>query len=189
MAELCRNCGKEYEVRVASPEEPYFYTESGLPYIRLIGIPVYSCAKCKAESAEIPQLEVLHGLIAKYILLTPLPMTGAEVRFLRKEARLKPQEFAEKLGVEPRTIPNWEKSEKLSRQVDVLIRVSTISELWQGDERADMLSQLAELLKYPWEPAEEEAGAERTAEQAIADLTADNVAYGLNANHEWGMAA
>jgi DNA-binding transcriptional regulator YiaG len=187
MADICRNCEREYDVRMASWEEPYSYTESGLPYIRLINIPVYRCADCSVESADVPNIDELHKLIAKDIILTPLPISGIELRFLRKEAYLKPQEIAERLGVEPRTITNWEKAPKLSRQSDLLIRLTIVSELWAGNERTEVLKQLADLVKYEWEPESDAPVPEP--EQGIADLIADNVAYGLDQNHQWGIAA
>ena len=115
-------------------------------------------------------------------------MSGAELRFLRKEARLKPQEFADRLGVDARTVPNWEKSPKLSRQVDILVRLTTVGELWHGEERAKVLEQLTDLVKYEWEPSADTAQ-EAIPEEGIAALAADNVAYGLNENCEWGIAA
>lgn len=189
MANICRGCEKEYEVRTASWEQPYFYTEIGLPNIRLINIPVYFCPTCEVESADIPNMDSLHKLIAKDIILTPLPISGEELRFLRKEAALRPQEFADRLGVEPRTVANWEKASKLSRQVDLLVRLTTVSELWNGEERTEVLEQLADLVKYEWEPSEDTDGQGEEAEQDIAALAADNVAYGLNENHQWRMAA
>src|SRR5689334_19465658 len=98
MENICPSCGAEYQIRDATYEAPYYYNESGLPNIRLVNIPVYSCASCGVESANIPNMDGLHRLIAKDIILTPLPMTGAELRFLRKEANLKPVEFSELIG-------------------------------------------------------------------------------------------
>jgi DNA-binding transcriptional regulator YiaG len=155
MPDVCHNCGSEYEVREASIERPYNYTESGLPNIRLVGISVFSCATCAVESADIPDMNGLHNLIAKDIILTPLPMTGYELRFLRKETRIRLKEFAEQLGVDPKTINNWETSEKLNKQTDVTVRMLVATELWDGFELHKTLRQLRELAKYSWEESEE----------------------------------
>src|SRR3989442_1334438 len=98
MANSCYRCSKPYEVWKATPQRPYQYTESGLLNIQLIGVTVYSCPNCQIDSADIPNLDGLHDLISRDIILTPLPMTGAELRFLRKETRLKLKDFAERLG-------------------------------------------------------------------------------------------
>jgi DNA-binding transcriptional regulator YiaG len=156
MPEICHNCGREYEVREASIEQPYHYTESGLPNIRLVGISVLSCAACAVESADIPDMDGLHNLIAKDIILTPLPMTGRELRFLRKEIRLKPKDFAEQLGVDPKTTNNWENSERLNKQNDVAVRMLVATELWDGIDLHKTLRQLKELAKYSW--GEDEVG-------------------------------
>ena len=185
MTDTCKKCGKEYQVRIASQEEPYHYTESGLPYIRLENIPVYSC--CGVESADIPDMDKLHKLIAEDLILTPRPMTGLELRFLRKEALLKPQDIAERVGIDPKTVLNWEKMESANRHADILIRILVTTELWRGAERSKILEQLAELARYTWEPEPVNESAAEPVEKEIAQLAADNVAYGLNASHQWSM--
>jgi len=186
MTDTCKTCGKEYEVRVASRDEPYFYTESGLPNIRLINIPVYSC--CGVESADIPNMDGLHKLIAEDLILTPRPISGIELRFLRKEALLKPQDVADRLGVDPKTVLNREKVDSVDRQTDLLMRVLVTSELWQGLKRIRILEQLSELARYTWETDEAEVEQESVGDD-IAQLAFDNVSYGLNASHQWGIFA
>ena len=183
MSDLCRKCERPLEIWEASVDHPYQYTESGLPNVRLAGITVYSCPNCEADSADIPNLDGLHDLISRDIILTPLPMTGAELRFLRKEARLKPKQLAERLGVDPKTISNWESSDKLSRQVDIPVRVLIAGALWEGKEVLPILQQLSDLLKYGWDEPWEET------EQDIAKLAADNTILGIDEHRQWGMAA
>jgi DNA-binding transcriptional regulator YiaG len=186
MTDTCKKCGKEYEVRIASEQQPYHYTESGLPYIRLENIPVYSC--CGVESADIPDMDKLHKLIAEDLILTPRAMTGLELRFLRKEAMLKPQDIAERVGIDPKTVLNWEKAESASRYAELVFRLLVTTELWQGPKMVKILEQLAELARYTWEPEPvNEAASEQPVEEDIAQLAADNVAYGLNASHQWSM--
>lgn len=155
MSDTCHNCGRAYEIREASFEEPYNYTESGLPHVRLVGIRVYSCADCGVESADIPDMDGLHSLIAKDIILTPLLMLGREFRFLRKETRLNLKEFAEQLGVDPKTISNWENSEKLNKQTDVTVRMLVAAVLWDGIELHKTLRQLRELARYSWDESDD----------------------------------
>jgi Predicted transcriptional regulator len=173
---LCPKCNRPYEVSEATFDHPYQYSESGLSGIQLIGVTVYSCPNCEVESADIPHMNCLHNLIAKDIILTPLPMSGKELRFLRKETNLKPKEFAERLGVDPKTIGNWETSDKLSRQVDTLVRLFVSMELWQGQDMIKTLEQLADLLKYDWE---------EEADLSVAQLALVNTILGLNDKQEW----
>jgi DNA-binding transcriptional regulator YiaG len=186
MTDTCKKCGKEYEVRIASAEQPYHYTESGLPDIRLENITVYSC--CGVESADIPHMDALHKLIAQDLILTPRPMTGLELRFLRKEAMLKPQDIADRVGIDPKTVLNWEKAESVSRYADLVIRLLVTTELWHGPKMVEILEQLAELARYTWEPEPVEDAAEESVEKEIAQLAADNVAYGLDpASNQWNI--
>lgn len=186
MSNLCHSCERNYEVWEASIEHPYRYTESGLNNIWLAGVAVYSCPNCELGSADIPDLEGLHDLIAKDIILTPLPMTGAELRFLRKETKLKLKDFAERLAVDPKTIGNWESSDQLNKQTDVTIRVLVIAALWEGDELFKTLVEFAQIAKYSWEEPQPEA---ETTDKAIDQLAAENTILGLNEAHEWGIAA
>jgi DNA-binding transcriptional regulator YiaG len=179
---VCQNCERPYEEWTSSVEQPYHYTESGLPGIGLAGITVHSCPNCGVEAADIPDLDGLHDLISKDIVLTPLPMTGQELRFLRKETRLKPKEFAERLGVDPKTIVNWEALEKLNRQTDFTVRILVATELWEGDILTDVVSSLAEIAKYGWEDDE-------GIEEDIAQLAQENTVLGLNADQHWDIAA
>jgi DNA-binding transcriptional regulator YiaG len=186
MSNICDNCERPFETWTASIGHPYRYTESGLDDIWLEGVTVYSCPNCEVDSADIPDLEGLHKLIAKDIILTPLPMSGAELRFLRKETKLRLKDFAERLAVDPKTISNWETSDHLSKQTDVTIRVLVIAALWAGDELFKTLVEFAEIAKYSWEGLQSEA---EESDKEIEQLAEENTILGLNEAHEWGMAA
>ena len=186
MSNICNNCERSFETWIASAEHRYHYTESGLDNIWLEGVTVYSCPNCEVESADIPDLEGLHKLIAKDLILTPLPMTGVELRFLRKETKLKLKDFAERMGVDPKTINNLEKSVQLNKQTDVTVRVLVIGALWQGEEQIKALIEFADIAKYSWEGLQPEA---EQSDKEIEQLAAENTILGLNEAHEWGMAA
>jgi DNA-binding transcriptional regulator YiaG len=182
MSNTCNNCERPFETWIASAEQRYHYTESGLDNVWLEGITVYSCPNCEVESADIPDLEGLHRLLAKDIILTPLPMRGAELRFLRKETKLKLKEFAEILEVDPKTINNLEKVAHLNKQADVSVRILVISVLWKGEELIKTLTEFAQIVKYSWEDSE-------SLEKGINELAAENTILGLNESHEWNLAA
>lgn len=126
----------------------------------------------------------LHKLLAKDIILTPQSMSGLEFRFLRKQARLKPAELAELLGVEPRTITNWERSESLTRQTDIAVRVLLSNRLWSSQEWVDVVSQFAEMAGYAWDEVLEDSS--EGLGQDISELVAQNVSFGLD-GQVWSM--
>ena len=152
----CDLCKGEITQRKSTYEHPYHYTESGLPNVFLVNIDVYSCPSCDVEVADIPRMNELHLMLAKELLLKPVATTGDEFRFLRKEARMKPKEFAERIGVDAKTVLNWEKSEALSRQNDVTIRFLVATELLQGKELQVVISLLGDLTETIWSEPEEQ---------------------------------
>jgi DNA-binding transcriptional regulator YiaG len=183
MSDICQNCERPFEVWEASTEHPYHYKESGLANILLTDITVYSCPNCGVASAEIPDLDGLHNLIAKDILLTPLPMSGQELRFLRKETRLKLKDFAERMGVDPKTVNNWEASESLSKPVDFTARVLTASLIWKKHEMINMFIEIGKLAQYGWETEVSE-----NIDQDIAQLAEQNTVLEYE-EHRWKLAA
>lgn len=127
----CDICNGKLQHRKSTYENPYHYTECGLSNILLIDVDVYFCPECEVEVAEIPRPKGLHLLLAKEILMKPAPMTGEEFRFLRKEIEMKPKEFANLVGVDPKTVTNWENLPALSRQNDVTVRFVVAERLEQ----------------------------------------------------------
>jgi DNA-binding transcriptional regulator YiaG len=180
MINICHGCERPYEVFEATVVNPYHYTESGLENWWLAGIDVYSCPNCESLSAEIPDIDGLHELMAKNILLTPFSMTGPELRFLRKETKLRLKDFAERLGVDPKTITNWEASERLNKTTDLTVRVVVATVLWAGNVRREVLDQIAGLTQY--------GDFMDQLEQDIAELAKANVEAGIPTSH-WEIAA
>jgi transcriptional regulator with XRE-family HTH domain len=182
--DVCQQCEKPYLVRESSFERPYEYVESGLQWVRLVGIQVYSCAACDVESADIPQLDFLHNMLAKEIVLRPIAMGGREFRFLRKEMGKKPKEMAEQFGVDPKTITNWEASEKLGRQTDLTMRMLAALDLWKGEELADVIDAISSLVSYNWgsDPSEPS-----NVSADISRLAGENIAFGVGGCQTWQM--
>ena len=79
--EKCWKCGNDLSV---IKDQPYQYKESGLDFVYLIGILQYKCV-CGETFVEIPRINELHLLIGKNIVCKKELLTGAEVKFLRKE--------------------------------------------------------------------------------------------------------
>lgn len=109
--EKCSKCDGVLET---IKDRPYHYTESGLDYVWLIGVLQYKCKKCGEMSVEISRVNDLHLLIGKNIVCKKELLTGAEVRFLRKEIGMKSKDMAAALSIEPETYSRWENGKQSS---------------------------------------------------------------------------
>lgn len=181
--DICHSCNRPYEVWKSTREHPYLYTESGLSQVQLGGVTVYSCPSCNIQSADIPDMDGLHLLLAKELIVRPIAMSGEELRFLRKETRMTPKTFAERVGVDPKTVSNWENAEELSKQTDIALRFVIASELFRDKELDGVLEALSENVKFSWEPgrAQDESAA------GMRELMEFNTIYGLG-TPEWQTA-
>ena len=92
--EKCEECGANIKQRTATMKTPYSYGLSGLSGIRLSGILVCRCSRCKSEYPIIPRIVELHSVIAEHLIGKPELLKGEEIRFLRKNAGFAQNEFA-----------------------------------------------------------------------------------------------
>ena len=93
----CTRCGDDDVEMVdwlATIKQPYRYSFSGVSNVFLSGIRVYNCPQCNTELPLIPKIEELHDLIARQIAQKPTPLTGEEIKFLRKNAGFPAAKFA-----------------------------------------------------------------------------------------------
>lgn len=107
------------------PNQTYHYekTLSGLDNVYLENITVECCPVCGDISPIFHRIKEIHKTIARAIALQPVPLHGADIKFLRKERRLKAKEFAVLLRVDVATLSRWENDEQtLSSQSDALVR-------------------------------------------------------------------
>lgn len=117
----CEQCKIPMEIL---SDQRYQYTESGLDNVYLEGISVYVCPYCETKVAQIPKIEQLHDLIGRALAAKPAPLTGAEVRFLRKNLGISARKWAEMIGVDPATLSRWESGgQKCSASLDLLVRL------------------------------------------------------------------
>ena len=144
----CEQCGTDRAKRTASMTRPYRYTWSGLGNVLLVGIPVYVCKKCGSEIPVIPKVDQLHRLILKVLMHKPSHLTGAELRFLRKQAEYAAHEFAALLGVSPEHLSRVENGRvPVSAQVDKLARA-----IIRVSENKDVKDVLLRVVKSLGEP-------------------------------------
>ena len=99
----------------------YHYTECGLTNVWLAN--GYAIRKTKyGEGVSIHDVDGLHRALARALSNKP-NLTGAEVRFLRKEMGLSQRGLGELLGVTDQSVALWERKGRLPRTADRLLRL------------------------------------------------------------------
>lgn len=122
----CETCGGPTRKRAVAPERPYYYAIGGLPQFPLTsGVTVYECPKCRAEAVTLEAPGETNRRIARTLLWKPAPLTGDELRFLRKHAGYSAQDFAELISVDPAYLSRFEngKHAQLGRGTERLARL------------------------------------------------------------------
>lgn len=121
----------------------YRYKECGLPNIRLAnGYTVRNTPYGK--SVSIADVEGLHRAIGKALVAKPA-LTGAELRFLRKELDWSQRMLATFLGVTEQSVSLWERKGNIPPAAERLTRLLYIEHV-KGDvkvrESVEALAQL-----------------------------------------------
>jgi putative zinc finger/helix-turn-helix YgiT family protein len=110
--------------RKATPDAPYHFLGSGLPNVYLLGIKYKVCKICGSQSADIPAIKQLMKVIGKALVESDAPLTGPEIRFLRKRLGKKSSDFARLVGVTVEQVSRWENGHNPpERSADKLIRI------------------------------------------------------------------
>lgn len=120
----------------------YHYESCGLPDVWLLnGYQTHETPY--GDGISIDNIEGLHRAIAHSIINSASKMTGAELRFLRKELDLSQKRLGAMLGVEDQTVANWEKgtpTSMASRFIKVIASAQLNSK--QVQQLIDELSEL-----------------------------------------------
>lgn len=99
----------------------YHYTEGGLMNVWLAN--GFTVRKTKhGEGVSIHDVDGLHRALAQALANKPR-LTGAEVRFLRKEMGLSQRGLGELLGVTDQAVALWERKGRLPKTADRLLRL------------------------------------------------------------------
>ncbi len=116
----CPMCSREMKRKTGK----YRYTESGLDNVYLLGVEIYKC-HCGETAVSIPAIMELHKIIGTALIKKDRPLTGKEIRFLRKNIGMSAKGFAEVLGIDRSTLSRWENDNQvLSATNDRLIRLA-----------------------------------------------------------------
>lgn len=118
------SCEHDIQERKATSQRPYHFIDSGLPNVYLVGVTYRVCEKCGKHSADIPAVKQLLNVIARAIVENESPLTGAEIRFLRKRVGKRASDFAKIIGVSAEQVSRWENGHNPpEHSADRLIRV------------------------------------------------------------------
>lgn len=145
----CDICDAPMRERRATAKAPYYYVLGGLPHVGLVGITVYECPG-HSISPVIPRIGELHRVIAGTFVSKPGPLTGAELRFLRKNVGLSAQKFAALLVVDPAHLSRVEngKQRALGPSTDRLARLIVTGFARGGEEvRKLLLAEAADRIE------------------------------------------
>ena len=144
MTMRCDHCNVECETTMATSEAPFRYTGSGLDNVYLVGIEVLQCPTCGQEVPKIPRMPELLTCLNDAIGHAPGRLSGAEIKFLRKQRGASQREFARRLQVAPETLSRIENGhEQCGQSLESLIR--TVALDGRGELNAyDLLGELAD---------------------------------------------
>jgi putative zinc finger/helix-turn-helix YgiT family protein len=108
---------------LATEENPYHFTDSGLSNVYLVGIRYFVC-ECGRILAEIPAAKQLMAIIARDLVWKPTALAAEEIRFLRKRLGEKQADFAKHIGVRAETLCRFETGEtSTNERTDKLMRL------------------------------------------------------------------
>jgi DNA-binding transcriptional regulator YiaG len=118
----------------------YHYLECGLPKIWLEnGYQLHETPY--GESLAIDDLAGLHQAIGRSLARKP-KLTGAELRFMRKEMGLSQKRLAEMLGSSEQTVALWERKGKISPIADRMTRLIYLEQIDGQAKIAEIIDRL-----------------------------------------------
>jgi len=118
--------------------QSYHFVEIGLDNVYLTNVETSHCPDCNANSVSIPKSPQLLNCIGEAVVLSSGLLTGPEIRFLRKNLRIKINDFAKLLRVSRVTLSRWENGQiKITRPIDLLIRSIYLIECGAGEKARD----------------------------------------------------
>jgi len=134
------SCEKHIEERISTKQKPYHFVGSGLRNVYLVGVKYHVCKLCKKQAAELPGVIRLFDIIQHSVVRKDAPLSGAEIRFLRKQLGKSSKEFARLVGVSPEHLSRWENGHNMpSKAADRYIRTLVERGEIEAGERRDRI--------------------------------------------------
>lgn len=130
----CFECNRSAEIK---KYKAYLYEGISLDNVHLFNVEVMHCADCKSETLILPRPAKLHLAIGVAVVLQPARLSGADAKFLRRNAGFSLKDWAKRIGIADATYSKLENSHRpVSPQNDRLIRVNYLNALKQkhGEE-------------------------------------------------------
>ncbi|MEW6209209.1 MAG: YgiT-type zinc finger protein [Acidobacteriota bacterium] len=116
--------------------QSYHYKECGLDNVYLENMEVVVCENCGVITPILPRITLLHATIARAIALQPYPLSGADIRYLRKQLGLSAKQWAVLLRIDHATLLQWENGDQtIGSQSDALIRLLYFRVLEEKENR------------------------------------------------------
>lgn len=104
------------------------FDQAGLKNVILKGVSEYRCPECGELAYSFGDLFQLNSMIADILLTKKRPLTGAEIRFLRKHIGYSGKYFAKVLGIDHTTLSRIENDQqKAGVALDRHIRASVFA--------------------------------------------------------------
>ncbi len=132
-------------------EKPYHLKGIGLPNVYLLnGVEIENDPNY-GELITITKLTDLHQAIGLHIVAKRDPLTGAELRFLRKQMRMTQEELAKHLRVSDQTVANYEKGKTKGADLgptDLAVRVRYMLHAFPEDQNSDLLRGCLEAINH-----------------------------------------
>jgi DNA-binding transcriptional regulator YiaG len=118
----------------------YHYTESGLRNIWLEN--GYATVKTKhGKGVSIRDVEGLHRVIGKALAQKP-KLTGAELRFLRKEMEMSQGALAMLVGTSEQSVSLWERRGNIPKTADRLVRLIYLEHIGNNPKVMELIDRL-----------------------------------------------
>ena len=119
----------------------YHYTECGLENVWLSnGYRVKETAYGMAVSVE--DVDGLHAVLASHLIQKRGRLTGKEFRFLRLVLRMSQDGLAKMLGVQEQSVSLWERTGKVPKSNDMVLRMLAQEKVAGHCGVADMIDRI-----------------------------------------------
>ena len=124
----CFECNNIAEIK---KYKIYLYTDISLENIQLLNAEVLDCSACREESLLLKAPLKIHKAIGLAVVLQPARLSGADIRFLRRNLGYSLKDWAKRLGIPEGTYTKYETSRNLTNQTDMFIRTHYLNALNQ----------------------------------------------------------
>jgi len=123
-------------------DEPYHLKGVGLPNIFLLNGVTLENDPDYGELVSIENVAGLYRAIGLHIIESEPPMTGAELRFLRKQMEFTQAELGSLLSVSSQTVANYEKDKTSIGTADLAVRLLYLLHVLPPESRTSVIKQL-----------------------------------------------